>query len=231
MFSAKIIALTTSQLEQQSTSGSMPSEISFQNQLFVEGPSFPKQHYQKAIEYCRQYLRESKLVSLLVESDFCFTIWLSQPSSQLEEKDSTPETQLINWSKSQSSLVKQIFSHHKPAKYITNQVSTSDKELSPVREIPLPPEIKQQRNEKLDNSIETNNSSPSTQNYSQTTTRTYRGVSYPVDSSSSQAPHHEQVVTSTRTYRGLRYHGSTYYPQQNSSSSNSQRKKYRGQSY
>lgn len=235
VFSAKIIALTASQLEQQSTFGRVRSEISFQNQIFVEGPSFSKQHHQTAIEYCHHYIKDSGLLSLLVESDFCFTVWLAQLPSQLEEKKAVSETELINWSKSQSSLVKKIFSQRKSHHSTANQVSMSDKELFSVKDIPLPPITQKQLNEKLDDSIETDNLLPSTQEHRQTNSRTYRGVSYSMDSSSSEAPDYEQFSTSKRTYRGLSYDAPTSSSQQASSSSASKKqsrgKKYRGQSY
>ncbi|MGK7874082.1 MAG: hypothetical protein AB4426_12440 [Xenococcaceae cyanobacterium] len=80
---------TIQELELQSVPGPSQSQLVFQNKLLTRGPDFSKNLREAAINFCQKYY-SSKLLCLLVESQYYLTVWLENPetsiSSELDKK-------------------------------------------------------------------------------------------------------------------------------------------------
>lgn len=152
-----MIYLKAKEFETQGTYGQNSLEILFQDNYFVEGPTFPKKHRQKAIEYCQEY-EDLRRLCLLVEGSFYFTVWLEK-IDQKQKKDD---------------LRNKVNPKHQPP---PAQSSTAINIFSHLRENHLQKLRAKQSQVPLHEQEEVEESATEP-NFDPKATRTYRGVKY-----------------------------------------------------
>ncbi len=216
-------SITTEEFARKRIVSKEIAEVMFDNQTFIEGPTFSKDNRQIAIECCQQQA-QNKRHTLLVSSQFFFTIWLQK--LPLEESINS-QNQESNW------FINNLPATAKQASRAKNDlkvvyVNRENSELSYVDKV----KEKVHNTDKLD-----------------TTVRKYRGVSYEVDKIESQllVTHSSAEITAEEIGKNpkkktvvQKYRGITYAVEKGQSkqlgklSKNSITKstrKYRGQSY